>query len=158
MKKKNIGKTLIALLLVVTMFLPVSSLQALAAVGDLSNVSTGLTGDIDTSDTISLPIKILDYEADGMLFEYGESKEVKTASGATWSADFASITNSSGITTSMYGDFDSCTTEKLDTSNTNASFLRATWARNGIQAPHTVYGRAGVIMPNDLNLSMNNFS
>ena len=77
------------------MMFPVASMNTLAAVGDLANVSTGLNGDIDTTDTVALPVKILDYEADGMLFEYAEAYAAatgievgksKTAAdfGATW--------------------------------------------------------------------------
>jgi len=159
MRKTSKGSRILSMLLVLAMvmsFLPVS---AFAATGDLANVDTGLTGNIDTGDTISLPIKILDYEADGMLFEFAEGVAIKKATdfGATWSADFASQTAVGNITNSMYGDFWTNTTKTLNTSNSNASYLRATWAKNSTQAPHTVYGRTGVIMPNDLGgLAMDN--
>ena len=60
MKRQNIGKRLLILMLTVMMLFPMTGIDAAAAVGDLSNVSTGLTGNIDTADTISLPVKILD--------------------------------------------------------------------------------------------------
>ncbi len=87
MKKHTKFSRLLSLLLVLAMavsFLPVS---ALAAKGDVTNVTTGLTGDIDTDDTISLPVKILDYKADGMLFEFANGNGYKTALefGATFS-------------------------------------------------------------------------
>lgn len=61
MKKRNVGKQILSVMLVIAMVLTLMPMSSYAAVGDLSNVSTGLTGDIDTTDTISLPIKILDY-------------------------------------------------------------------------------------------------
>ncbi len=168
MKKYSIGSKMLSTLLVLAMTLSILPVGVFAAeVGTLANVDTGLTGDIDKTDTISLPIKILDYEADGMLFEFAEANaqvsgravgEAKKAEdfGATWAADFASQTAVGNIGTSMYGDFWTNTTKTLNTSNSYASYLRATWAKNSTQAPHTVYGRTGVIMPNDLNLSMDN--
>lgn len=155
MKRKAFGKKMLVTLLAFLMALPIASLQVNAEVGDLSNVSTGLSGDIDKNDTISLPIQILDYESDGMLFEYGESIEVKDAYdfGATHATAFTKYGNISEVTNSDYGNFWSYTTNTLNTSNGNASFLRATYAANSTQNPH--YGRAGIIMPNDLSgLSM----
>jgi len=73
MKKHSIGSKLLSTLLVLAMMLPSMPLGVLAALGDLVNVSTGLTGNIDTSSTISLPIKVYDYLNDGMLFEFAES-------------------------------------------------------------------------------------
>lgn len=158
MKKYSIGSRMLSTLLVLAMTLSILPVGVFAAVGDLSNVSTGLTGDIDTADTISLPIKILDYEADGMLFEFAEANGVKDAEdfGASWAADFTTKTAIGDITTSMYGDYWTNTTTTLNTTNSNAAFLRAKWAKNSAQPPHTVYGRTGVIMPNDLGgLTMN---
>ena len=167
MKRQNIGKRLLILMLTVMMLFPMTGIDAAAAVGDLSNVSTGLDGNIDTADTISLPVKILDYEADGMLFEFAESNaydgndvdgdgvtghDPQTAMdfGATWAADFASQTSLDKITNSMYGDFWGNTKKTLNTENSYASYLRATWAKNSEYAPLNHYGRTGVIMPNDL--------
>ena len=61
MKKYSIGSKMLSTLLVLAMTLSILPVGVFAAVGDLSNVSTGLTGNIDTADTISLPIKILDW-------------------------------------------------------------------------------------------------
>ena len=40
---------------------------------------TGLDGNIDTTDTISWPIKVYDYLNDGMLFEYSQSQATSVA-------------------------------------------------------------------------------
>ena len=87
MKKHSIGSRMLSTLLVLAMTLSILPVGVFAAKGDLANVDTGLTGDIDTADTISLPIKILDYEADGMLFEFAESSTEKKVS------EFSSIGN-----------------------------------------------------------------
>lgn len=79
MKKHGMGKKLLAALLALAMVLPMMPLQAFAAVGDKKNGNTGLTGDINTEDTIKLPIKIYDYLNDGMLFEYAETDAKGTA-------------------------------------------------------------------------------
>lgn len=94
MKHSTRGRFL-SMLLVLAMVFSVMPLGVFAAKGDQSNVSTGLTGNIDTSDTISLPIKILDYENDGMLFEYAESKETKSAEdfGSKYYYDFTGLTS-----------------------------------------------------------------
>ena len=85
-------------------FLPVG---ASAAKGDLSAGDTGLTGDINKEDTISLPIRLLDYDSDGMLFEYAEAyagksgkAAVKTAGdfGASKFADFTQLTATTSFT------------------------------------------------------------
>ena len=159
MRKRNLGKRIVVMLLALIMMLPMASLEAMAAdVGTVTNVSTGLAGNIDTSDTISLPIEILDYENDGMLFEFAESSESKDAEafGATWKADFASKTSKDQVTSSMFFTSSSwnCVTTSLNTSNEFASFFRATWASNRTATAH--YGRAGTIMPNDLGgMAMN---
>ncbi len=80
MKKFGLGRRLVSLLLVLTMIaalIPViePTKANAAAVGDITNISTGLTGNIDTSDTISWPIKIYDYLNDGMLFEYSSAQD-----------------------------------------------------------------------------------
>lgn len=69
-----------AMLLALTMILsvvPATLLTANAAVGDIydDRETTGLTGDINTKDTISWPIKIYDYLNDGMLFEYSSAQD-----------------------------------------------------------------------------------
>lgn len=162
MKNKSVTKKILSLLLTAVMVLSTANITVFAAVGDLSNVSTGLSGNIDVTDTVSFPIQILDYEADGMLFEYAESKEVKapTDFGATaYASNFTSITALSNVTTTMYGDFWGYTSTALNTSNSNASYLRVSWAKASTQAPHdwTNQGnRAGVIMPNDISISMDN--
>lgn len=152
MKNKGFGRKFLSILLAVLMVFSGMSLPVKAAVGDLSNVDTGLSGDIDTDDTVSLPIQILDYEADGMLFEYAESIEVKDVSdfGATWAADFASITDSSKITNSMFGNFWSDVTTSLNTTNSRASYLRVEYSETTANNKGAFYGRASVITPNDL--------
>ena len=80
MKNHTIGKKVLAALLALAMVLPMMPLRAFAAVGDKQNGNTGLTGDINTEDTIKLPIKIYDYLNDGMLFEYAENNVSGTAS------------------------------------------------------------------------------
>lgn len=79
MKKHGMGKKLLAALLALAMVLPMMPLRAFAAVGDKHNVETGLNGDINTNDTIKLPIRIYDYLNDGMLFEYAENDVSGTA-------------------------------------------------------------------------------
>ncbi len=168
MEKYGIGKRCLAFFLSLIMLTTVvTPITVFAAIGDLSNVSTGLTGDIDTSDYISLPIKILDYEADGMLFEYAEAyadaegREVgasKTAAdfGATWAADFASQTAVDNITNSMFGNFWSDVTTSLNTSNSYASRLRVKYNETTADNGGAFYGRASVITPNDLSgIAMN---
>lgn len=161
MRKLNISKKILALILAAVIVLSTASVATWAATGDLSNVSTGLTGDIDTNDTVAFPITILDYDSDGMLFEYGESKEAQGPAdfGSTsYTSSFTGLTSTSSVSTTMLGDFWSYTTRTINTSNSKASYVRMKWAKNSTQAPHTGYGRsaAGIIMPNDLtNLSMN---
>lgn len=152
MKIKSFTKKSISLMLVAVLLVTASGISAFAAKGDLSNVSTGLTGNIDTSDTVSFPIEIYDYDADGMLFEYAESKQTKTISDFNPTETKASFTSATSIDTHMYGDFWNCTTETLNTTNSEAHFLRVTWAKNSTQNPHAGFGRdaAGVILPNDL--------
>ena len=80
MRKFSKGSRFLAMLLVLVMTLSMAPLSAFAATkGELANVDTGLSGNIDTDDTISLPIRIMDYEADGMLFEFAESNGQKSA-------------------------------------------------------------------------------
>ena len=73
MKKYGIGRRLMAALLALTLIVSMSS-NIWAAVGDMAVGDkvgkTGLTGNVDTKNTISWPIKIFDYLNDGMLFEY----------------------------------------------------------------------------------------
>lgn len=157
MQHNSIRKRLTAILLALTTVLSVIQLTAYAAKGDLANVSTGLSGEINTSDTNRLPIQILDYENDGMLFEYAESYAPKdeTAFDVSAISSFTEYSSISDVTSSDFGNFWSCTTNTLNTTNSYASFLRATWAKNSTQAPHTCYGsRAGIIIPNDINLPM----
>jgi hypothetical protein len=77
MKQFGLGRRLMSLLLalamIVAMIPAIQPTRANAAVGDIEDIGTGLTGDIDTSDTISWPIKIYDYLEDGMLFEYSSA-------------------------------------------------------------------------------------
>ena len=75
MKKNGIGSRIISMLLVLVMVLSVLPVSSFAAKGDKINGDNGLKAgtDIDTSKTISLPIKIFDYKNDGMLFDFAES-------------------------------------------------------------------------------------
>ena len=78
MKKYGIGRRGLTLLLVLAMIVSMAP-NTWAAVGDIATGtavgSTGLTGDINTQDTISWPIKIYDYLNDGMLFEYPNASD-----------------------------------------------------------------------------------
>ena len=150
MRKFSKGSRLLSALLVLAMVLSIVPVTAFAAVGDLSNVSTGLTGNIDTSDTISLPIKILDYEADGMLFEYAEAyagvsgiEAAKTAGdfGATWYEDYTTRTSVGGSINT--GNYWSDVTLALKTGN-YANYTRATWAGN--TTANWTGNRAGVVL------------
>ena len=95
MRKHSIGSRLVSLLLVFAMALSFVPSAAFAAyydevdIGDIANEyiadngvtydytgKTGLKGNIDTSDTISWPIRIYDYLNDGMLFEYPNANYV----------------------------------------------------------------------------------
>lgn len=163
MIKYSKGKRLLALLLSVVTAFTAMQISVSAAKGDLTNVSTGLSGNIDTSDTISLPIKILDYESDGMLFEYAESYAPMDSDdfGATFCTSFTELTSSSTIPNSSIYNF-GCVTTSINSSNSNASFMRASWSKNVSSLSsgyHTAFsgitGRAGAIIPNDLgNLAM----
>ena len=102
MKKWKFSKRIAAVLLAMSMMLNLMPSTAMAATGDIANVETGLTGDINTNDTISLPVQILDYESDGMLFEFAEAAAgksgvaaAKTAGdfGATWYEDYTTRTS-----------------------------------------------------------------
>ncbi len=160
MKKFKISKKILALILAAIIVSSTVSVATWAAIGDLSNVSTGLTGNIDTDDTVAFPISILDYDSDGMLFEYGESKEAQGPAdfGSTaYESRFTNLTSTSSVSTTMIGDFWGYVTQTINTSNSKASYVRMKWASNSTQSPHTCYGRnaAGIIMPNDINLPMN---
>ena len=90
MKKYGIGRRGLTLLLVLAMIVSMIP-NTWAAVGDMatgeSAGKTGLTGNINTHDTISWPIKIYDYLNDGMLFEYanaGDSGDIADALGGAY--------------------------------------------------------------------------
>lgn len=101
MKKRSFAKRLTSLLLAMTMMMTIVPQTALAAtVGELSEGETGVTGTLDTNDTISLPIKIYDYKNDGMLFEYLEQAGSGTATDV-WMRE----TNVSKPTFSVGNDF-----------------------------------------------------
>lgn len=150
MKKRSAGKKLLGMVLTFMMVFSLALMDVSAAVGDLANVSTGLTGNIDTGDTISLPIKILDYEADGMLFEYAEAyagvsgvAAAKTAEdfGATWYEDYTTRTTVGGSINT--GNYWSDVTLALKT-GTYANYTRATWAENTTAT--WTGNRAGVVL------------
>ena len=122
MRKRNLGKRIAVFLLALVM----ASSTALAAKGAITNVSTGLDGGIDTEDTISLPIRIMDYESDGMLFEFAENYANKTA--ADFGSEFFQIVDTVGdiANTTNDGAFDD-TTVSLN-SNDYVSYTRLTYA------------------------------
>ncbi|MBQ8577484.1 MAG: fibro-slime domain-containing protein, partial [Clostridia bacterium] len=75
MKIRNKSKRVLSMFLVLAMVMTMLPLTVSAAtVGTLEAGETGLDTDINTEDTISLPIKIYDYLNDGMLFEYAETQ------------------------------------------------------------------------------------
>ncbi len=162
MKKSNLFVRLVAIFLVAVMtfgLVPVTPVSA--ALGDVKDGGTGIVGNIDTTDTISLPIEIYDYKADGMLFEFAETTTPKTAAdfGATWSADFTAKNNYwTDVSTSEWGNFWSYTSGSINTSNSYANYMRVTYATASTHAAHNWAGnRAGVIAPNDLGgMAMNN--
>ncbi len=80
MQKLGFGRRLMAMLLTLAMIVslvPNVFLSANAYVGQIypDREPTGLTGGIDTTKTISWPIKIYDYLNDGMLFEYSSAQD-----------------------------------------------------------------------------------
>ncbi len=83
MKKIRIGTRIVALLLSLAMVFPMMPLTSLAALGDLHPGNTGIVNNsfIDSQAPVSLPIKIYDYNNDGMLFEYAESNVTGTYMG-----------------------------------------------------------------------------
>ncbi len=81
MKKYGIGSRILTGLLVLAMVISIIPPTAFAAVGDRIPGETGIVSDangknVTTNDTISMPIRIYDYRADGMLFEYTEGGPV----------------------------------------------------------------------------------
>lgn len=125
MKKHGIFNRILALLLVMAMVLPGVPMTTQALKGDIRDADTGLTGDVNTDDVVSLPIRILDYEADGMLFEYAESRQVKTAwdFGASWVDDFGSA--------DFGGNPWKCVTfDNKKTDNSRADWTEFVWAAN----------------------------
>ena len=170
MRKTSKGSRILSMLLVLAMvmsFLPVSAFAA--AVGTMVNVDTGLTGNIDTGDTISLPVKILDYEADGMLFEFAEATAgksgvaaAKTAGdfGASAYRDFASLTALPGNGPYYYNSWNTVTPE-LKT-GTYANYVRFTYKsavknQTKVAVSWNNDNRAGMIFPNDLGgIAINN--
>lgn len=141
MKKWKFSKRIAAFLLAMSMMLNLMPSTAMAAVGDKSNVDTGLTGDIDTNDTISLPIKILDYEADGMLFEFAESYVMKSA--YDFGSKFCQVTDAADdIGQPTSGGFN--TTLDLTVgakSNTYVNYLRLTY--NSATSNNWLKGNSG---------------
>ncbi len=70
---RRLMSLLLALAMIVAMIPAIQPTKANAAIGDIEEGETGLSNGIDTSDTISWPIKIFDYMNDGMLFEYSSA-------------------------------------------------------------------------------------
>ena len=78
MKKFGFGRRLLAMLLVLGMvlgYIPAMTARAVTVGTIVDDASTGLDGEIDTTQTISWPIKIYDYLNDGMLFEYSSAQD-----------------------------------------------------------------------------------
>ncbi len=145
---KNFSR-LLAMVLALTLVVSILPMQASGAVvGEVVNGSTGLTGGIDTSDTISLPIEILDYKADGMLFEYAMNYGEITAAdfGATWYESYTTRTSLGG--TFYSGNYWGCLSNySLQTSNAYAKYMRANFAANpGAEHRNWAQGRAGVVL------------
>ena len=69
MNTHGIGRRLIALLLVMAMVLPATPLMRLNASALIVNNQVDYSN-FNFDDTVNLPIKIYEYDADGMLFEY----------------------------------------------------------------------------------------
>ncbi len=159
MRKQSIGKRLLTMLLAAAMAVPSVPMTASAAtVGELLNVDTGLTGDIDVKDTISLPIQILDYESDGMLFEYAEglykaSHYSASEFGATWSTDFTGFSSITEVENKHIYNFDKGTTKELLEDVKEIPYLRLSWKADissDTSKGCAFFGRTGVIMPNEL--------
>ena len=90
MKKYGIGRRALTLLLVLALVVSMVP-NTWAAVGDMATGEdvgvTGLSGNVNTQDTISWPIKIFDYLNDGMLFEYpnaGDSGDISDMRGGAY--------------------------------------------------------------------------
>ncbi len=146
---------LLAMVLTLTLVVSILPMQASAAKGDLAKMETGLSSELSLTDTISLPIEIYDYKADGMLFEYSDSPHPISAAdfGATWAADFAAADTIPG--NSSFGNFWKNVTASLNPGNEYANFLRVTWSANSANNNGSYYGRASVITPNDINTNAN---
>ena len=85
MRKLHPASRLLAFILALAMILPMIPGRVLpvsAAIGDIAVGDkvgdTGLSGNIDTTDTISWPIRIYDYLNDGMLFEFANDNSTGT--------------------------------------------------------------------------------
>lgn len=84
------------------------SCVAIADIGAITNGATGVAADrFDTTDTINLPIKIYDYNDDGMLFEYSlNTKKDNGAFTLTHASDTPNYTSwAIGQTTTGAGSF-----------------------------------------------------
>lgn len=148
MKKYSIGSKMLSTLLVLAMTLSILPVGVFAAKGDVSNtaVTTGLTGNINTDDTISLPIKILDYENDGMLFEYAEAYAGKGKTGT------AAAKTAGDFGASKFYDFTQLTSDTTVTDSNNKTYESLTstsvtdyWYDVGIDVETTTYANYGRI-------------
>ncbi len=137
---------ILAMVLAVGTLMQILPMQIYAEKGDVQNAEagTGLTGNIDTGDTISLPVKIMDYQADGMLFEFAESVAFKSSAsfGSTWGESYVGYTSVKGtINDAYYYWYDYTLALKT---GTYANYLRATWAGNSTAA--WTGGRAATVL------------
>lgn len=153
MKKRKLGIRLLALMLTLMMALPMNFLEVMAATkGDLYNNSdptedTKLSSALNQNDTISLPIKIYDYDADGMLFEYAESKEPKsaTAFGATYAYDLTGVSSVTGTNVASGALYNHWSNVTFDIKKeTYANYTRMTY--KGTTDATWTNGQAGILL------------
>ncbi len=124
MRKNKLLSKGLCLLLAMIMLVGVLPMQVLAAeLYDIVDKTTGLSSTVRTDKTISLPIKILDYDSDGMLFEYSEGLGQLDAEdfGASWYR----ATTTSGTINTTWADFN-----WTNKSNNYVKYVRGTWAGN----------------------------
>ena len=91
MKKLGFGTRMLSALLVLAMVLTMAApaLPRAQAAEFANRDDTGLNeGGLDTKDTISWPIKIFDYNNDGMLFEFAQTQQTNIDASAL-DADYA---------------------------------------------------------------------
>ena len=85
MKKLGFGTRMLSALLVLAMVLTMAApaLPRAQAVTVVERDDVGLNSGIDTKTTISWPIKIFDYNNDGMLFEFAQASHTNIINDGT---------------------------------------------------------------------------